>query len=360
MSQQTKTYVPGRSIDEARLLSGMEEILKVGSNENVLGPSPRAMAAVEAALHDIHLYPGQEESLLMQKLAAWIGGGLTEDHFVTGNGSCDVLRMITHTFVGQGGKTVIPAATFGMYQFLVSMYGREAVTVPLKDYTIDLQAVLEAIDEDVRLVFICNPNNPTGTTVTHEQVGAFLAQVPPHLVVVFDEAYMEFADDPDFPRMVEYVQAGHKIVVTRTFSKLHGLASLRIGYGFGHPDLIAAIRRNKLVFNSGRLAYIGAAAAVDDEEHIVATLDMVRQGREYFYRAFDELGLRYVPTQSNFIFLHHLPVDAATICEKAIKRGIILRRTDFFGLPDDIRITIARQHENERVVQALREILQDG
>ncbi len=355
-----KVYVQGRSIEDAQQVSGMTEIIKVGSNENVLGPSPKAQAAIAGTLTDMHLYPDRHEDTLLQKIAERLGGDLTIANFVSGNGSCDVLRMITQTFIGPGNKALIAAPTFSMYDLLVTMFDGESQLVPLEDYTVDLDGLADAVDEDVSLIFVCNPNNPTGTIVTHEQVAAFLAKIPPGIVVVFDEAYMEFADDPDFPRMTEFIAAGYDVLVTRTFSKLHGLASLRVGYGFGRVDLMDRVRQHKLHFNSGRLAYLGAAAAVDDEDHIQRSLEMVRNGRQYFYRQFDEMGINYLPTQSNFLFLTDLPLDANLICDEALKMGVILRPTDPFGLPNNIRITIARQAENERVVEVLARILENG
>lgn len=355
----TKTYVQGCSIEEAQRISGMTDILKVGSNENVLGASPKAKQAIINALADAHLYPDRHEDTLLEKLAARIGGGLAASHFVSGNGSCDVLRMIVQTFIEPGKNAVIAAPTFSMYELLVDMFGGKAVFVPLKNFTVDLDALAAAVDENTALAFVCNPNNPTGTIVTHDQAVSFLDKLPPTLITVFDEAYMEFAEDPNFPRMTEFVAQGRPVLVTRTFSKLHGLASLRVGYGFGREDLMAQVRRHKLHFNSGRIAYLGAAAAVDDEEFIVESLDMVRNGRRQFYRAFDEMGLHYLPTQSNFLFLTDLPMDANEICAQAMQKGVILRPTNPFGLPDNIRITIARKEENERVIHALSEILGD-
>jgi histidinol-phosphate aminotransferase len=210
----------------------------------------------------------------------------------------------------------------------------------------------------VKLIFVCNPNNPTGTIVTHGQMAEFLAQIPPGIITVCDEAYMEFADDPDFPRMTEFIGQGYDVLVTRTFSKLHGLASLRVGYGFGRVDLMNRVRQHKLHFNSGRLAYLGAAAALADEEHITVSLEMVRNGRTFFYEQFDEMGINYLPTQSNFIFLTDLPLDANAICDLAMQQGVIMRPTDPFGLPNHIRITIAREEENARVVGVLKGIIE--
>ena len=355
----TKKYVQGRSIEEAQRISGMTDILKVGSNENVLGASPKAKQAIISALADAHLYPDRHEDTLLEKLAARLGGGLTASNFVSGNGSCDVLRMIVQTFIKPGKNAVIAAPTFSMYELLVEMFGGVAVFAPLKDFTVDLDGLAAAVDENTALAFICNPNNPTGTVVTQDQAASFLDKLPPNLITVFDEAYMEFAEDPNFPRVTEFIADGRPVLVTRTFSKLHGLASLRVGYGFGREDLMVKVRQHKLHFNSGRIAYLGAAAAVDDEEFIVESLDMVRNGRRQFYRAFDEMGLHYLPTQSNFLFLTDLPMDANEICDRAMQRGVILRPTNPFGLPDNIRITIARKEENERVIQILREILSD-
>ncbi|MGB2964203.1 MAG: histidinol-phosphate transaminase [Anaerolineales bacterium] len=352
-----KTYVQGKSIEEAQRLSGMTEIIKVGSNENVLGPSPKAQEAIVSALPDAHLYPDRHEDALLKKLAHQIGSGLEISNFISGNGSCDVLRMITQTFIEPGKKTLIAAPTFSMYEILTLMFGGDTVFVPLKDFTVDLDGLLGAIDETTALIFVCNPNNPTGTFVPHGQVESFLKKIPKGVVTVFDEAYMEFADDPEFPRMIEFINAGYDVLVTRTFSKLHGLASLRVGYGFGRGDLMEKVRRQKLHFNSGRLAYLGAAAAVDDKEFISMSLKMVQDGRHYFYQAFDDIGIHYLPTQSNFIFLTDLPMDANYICDEAMKKGVIVRPTNPFGLPDNIRITIARKEENERVVEVIREII---
>jgi histidinol-phosphate aminotransferase len=331
-------------------------LLKLSSNENPLGPSPCAMAILQETLTQLSRYPGEEEATLLQKLALRLGNGLTESELIVGNGSADVLRMMTHTFLPSGAKAVIAGPTFALYETLVQMFGGQPVIVPLRNYTVDLQRVLDAIDERVRLVFICNPNNPTGTMVTHQDVGAFLAQVPPQVTVVLDEAYMEFANHPDFPRMTEYIQAGCNVLVTRTFSKLHGLAGLRIGYGFGRSELIAQVRRHQMPFNTSRPAYLAATAALDDETHLTRTLTMSQEGRAYYARLLPALGFDYLPTHSNFIFLPKLPCTAAHLCAVALQQGVMLRRTDSFKLPDNVRITIARAHENARVIEILQEI----
>ena len=317
----------------------------------------RRESAMDAAM-SIYEEEGYH-AITMEKIAERLGGGLKSSQFVSGNGSCDVLRMIIQTFIEPGKNAVIAAPTFSMYELLVEMFGGEVIFAPLKNFTVDLDALAAVVNKNTVLAFVCNPNNPTGTIVSHQQTLSFLEKLPPHVITVFDEAYMEFVEDPNFPRVTEFISQGRSVLVTRTFSKLHGLASLRVGYGFGRPDLMEKVKKNKLVFNSGRLAYLGAAAAVDDEEHISRSMEMVRNGRRQFYRAFDKMGLHYLPTQSNFLFLTDLPMDANEICNLAMQKGVILRPTQPFGLPDNIRITIAREKENERVIQSLIEILGD-
>ena len=339
-------------------LTGLHDkhYLKLSSNENVLGPSPQALAALAAALPETHRYPGEDEAILLQKLAAHIGPGLSAEHFIVGNGSSDVLRTIAQTWLRPGSKAVIAAPTFALYSKLITTFDSQPVIAPLHNYAVDLGAVLDAIDAQTRLVFICNPNNPTGTFVTHAEVGAFLAALPPHVTAVFDEAYAEFADDPRFPRMAEYIQAGYNLVVTRTFSKLYGLAGLRVGYCFGRTDLIAQMRSRQFPFYCSHLAYRGAAAALDDEAFIARSLALVRSGRADYQRALPTLGLRQLPNQSNFIFLSDLPCPATTICAQALQQGVMLRRTEAFNLPDNVRITLAHPQENAQVIELLRQI----
>jgi histidinol-phosphate aminotransferase len=331
-------------------------LLKLSSNENVLGPSPLALSALAMAIQEAHRYPVEEEEILARKLVERIITPLTTDHLLIGSGSGDVLRMIAQSFLQPGDKTVIAGPTFNLYEDLTLRYGCRPELAPLRHYTVDLPRVLAAIDDTVRLVFICNPNNPTGTIVTHAEVGAFLSALPAHVIAVFDEAYMEFADDPAFPRMLDYVQMGYPLLVTRTFSKLHGLAGLRIGYAFGRADLIAQVRQMKLPFHSSRTAYVAAAAAVDDQAHIGQSVAMVQGARDYYSRVLQELEIDYLPTQSNYILLTKLPLPTETITRVALEQGVMLRRGEVFNLPGTLRITLARPHENERVIETLNAI----
>ena len=352
-----KQYVQGKTHEDVARVAQTSDIIKVGSNENILGPSPKAVAAAAEAFKNAHLYPSNQEVILTDKLAAHVGGELTRDNFTTGNGSSDVLRQIVNAFIGSGDKALICKPTFAMYEILVAMRGGETVNVPHKNFAIDLEAMGRAVDEKTKLVFVCNPNNPTGLTVTHEAFKAFLEGLPEHVVVILDGAYREFADDPAMPRELELIDAGYTIIATRTFSKLYGLAGLRVGYGFGPTNLMAKVRAEKIHFNSSHIAFVAATAALEDKVHGEASLAMTRTAREQYYQAFTDMDIPYFPTQANFILFWDVPVDAGHLCDEAMKRGLILRQADVWDLPEMVRITFAREHENERIIEALRDII---
>jgi len=336
----------------------MSELVRLGSNENMLGPSPLALEAIRNACAEAHLYPTDQDQILKEKLSAAIGHGVNVDQFVLGNGSGDVLRMIAQTYVSPGSQVVLPTPTFSSYKRVTKLHGGEVIEVPLKDYQIDLQGLLCAITPQTTLLFLCNPNNPTGQIVTHDQMGGFLAQVPEHVTVVVDEAYIDFVEDPAFPRVTEFLGAGYNIIVARTFSKVYGLASLRVGYGFGKLERIAPVRDRRHTFESGRMAYVGAAAALSDEVHIVNTIDMVRSGREYLYEALSKIGLKYLHSEAFFVLLTDLPLDAQYIVDEALKQGVILRHTTVFDMPGYVRISVGRPQDNQRAIEALTNILE--
>jgi histidinol-phosphate aminotransferase len=335
----------------------MTDKLILLSNENVLGPSPLAIAAAQQALGEMHLYSNDVEIVFLEALVRHHGAGLTSANFTSGNGSTDVLRMIVQAFMQPGANSVIAAPTFGIYASLTTLYGGTPIIVPLRDYTVDLPAMLAAVNEQTRLVFVCNPNNPTGTFVTHAALEAFLDQLPSHVTLVLDEAYREFADDPQLPRAEEWVTAGRNVIVSRTLSKLYGLAGLRAGYGFARPDFISRIRRYHQRHNSGRPTWFGAAAALQDHHFVARTLQMARASRAFYDKELPKLGIGYVPTQANFILLRDLPLPAAEIVHKAEAQGVVLNHTAWAGLPENVRITFARPHENKRVVETLHSII---
>ncbi|MDE3077280.1 MAG: aminotransferase class I/II-fold pyridoxal phosphate-dependent enzyme, partial [Chloroflexota bacterium] len=285
-----------------------------------------------------------------------LGPAVAPENIVLANGASDLLQLIVHAYVRPGDIVLIPTPTFNVYAVRSQLSQGQVVKVPLKGYTIDLAAVLGALG-GARVVFICNPNNPTGTIVTHAELLEFLAHVPPEVLVVLDEAYMEFVDRPDFPRSLEYFSNGRQIIICRTLSKLYGLAGLRIGYGIAPAGLAARVREQKLTFHHGRLPLIAAAAALDDSDYEDRSREMVRSGRVFLREQFAALGLTCVPSEGNFVLLDDLPVSGDVLAAEALKRGVIVRDASSFGLPRAVRITVGRAEDNRRVLDVIREII---
>ena len=334
------------------------EPARLGSNENLLGPSPMALKAIQETVSNAHIYATVEDKKLQEKLVARVGRGLTADQLVLGNGSGDVLRGIIQAHILPGDEIVIPTATFAIYKRAGSEHRANVIEIPLADdYQIDYDGLLAAVTPKTKLIFLCNPNNPTGLITTHTQMRSFLERCPNYVTVVVDEAYIDFADDPNFPDMMEFINEGFPVIVTRTFSKLYGLASLKAGYGFGNTERMAPVRERRHVHQSGLMMYAGASAALDDEEHVVNTLDMAQEGRAFIYKELDRLGLSYLPTQALFVLLTDVPLDAQLIVDEALEDNVILRHTHVFGMPGYVRFSIGRQQDNERGIAALERIL---
>lgn len=328
--------------------------LRICYNENLLGPSPKAVAAMSAAMEESHLYPDGLETRLTQRLVQHLDAGLNEDNLVVGNGCSDVLRMVTNALMDPGDTAVIADNSFLLYQRFVTAVGGRTIVVPMQQHTHDLDAMLDAIDANTKLVFICNPNNPTGTYVSRTAVTRFLENVPSRVTVVLDEAYIEFTDAADFPDAIELINAGYKnVITTRTFSKIYGLAGIRVGYGVGAPGVMAQVRTQRLIFNNSRLAYLGAIAALDDTEHVRKSVALAQNGRRYFQEAFNQLGYECLPSQSNFVYVLDLPVEAATLCAQLDAAGIRLRAANGDLFPNNLRITVSHHADNERVMAAL-------
>jgi histidinol-phosphate aminotransferase len=363
-------YVAGRPIEEVQEEYGLTDVIKLASNENPLGASPLAVAAFQRTLADANRYPGTGDRHLREKLAAWYnarcGGGFKREHFLTGNGISDILRMIFESFVfaesGNGrcaGEVVYSTPTFPLYRILAQRYGGACIPVPHRAYHHDLPAMREAITPDTRLVILCNPNNPTGTVIGRGEVEEFLAAVPPQVVVVFDESYYELVEDAEYSNAHEYVLGGRdQVLLLRGFSKVHGLAGLRIGYAVGTPAMIEYLHHAQLVFNTGDPVMYAAMAALDDAAHLDRVRALIHAERQFLYRALSDLDIAFVPTEANFILLVDLPREAAWLEHELLKRGVIVRVPAGFGLPDALRVTIGTHAENERFVAALRDTLE--
>jgi len=352
-----KPYVPGKPIEALEREYGIRDSIKLASNENPLGPSPLGVAALQAALNGLHRYPDDGGHHLTAALAdRW---SVDPAAIVLGNGSDEILTLLARAFLRPGDTAVIPRPSFLMYELVVRWAGAECVFVPLKEMTIDPAALLTAIDDRCRLVFLCNPNNPTGTVITREAFETFLQKIPPGVVVVLDEAYGEFVCDPDSPNGVDYIHGDRPVVVLRTFSKAFGLAGLRIGYGLMPPEVAAVLHQVRPPFNVGIPAQVAATAALGDTAFLEKTRQLTRTGLDDLARAMDRLGLRWFPTEANF-FLIDVGMSADAVYDWLLAKGVIVRAMTAYGYPNYIRVSIGLPEENMRLIRALEQILPKG
>jgi histidinol-phosphate aminotransferase len=347
-------YPPGMPIEELERELGIRDSIKLASNENPLGPSPKALAAIAAALASLHRYPDGSAFYLKRRLAERLGVAFEE--LVVGNGSNEIIELVVRTFLRPGDEAVMADQAFVVYRLVVQAAGGTPRIVPLRDFTHDLEAIAAAICPRTRLVFLANPNNPTGTIFRRTAWETFLRRVPSHVVVVADDAYAEYVDDPEYPDTIRSRGDGSVAVVTlRTFSKLYGLAGLRVGYGVASPAVIDAIGRIRQPFNVNSLALVGALAALDDEEHVRRTLALNRDGMAYLVAAFRRLGLEHVPSAANFVLVR--VGEAGRAYQALLRRGVIVRPMDVYGFPAHMRVTVGTRAENERFVEALAAVL---
>jgi histidinol-phosphate aminotransferase len=347
-------YEPGKPIEELERELGIHDAIKLASNENPLAPSERVQKAVVAALGTLNRYPDGSGFYLRQALAK--KHGVTPEHVMLGNGSNELIELLVHAFMRPGDEAIVPHPSFVVYPMSVQAAGGIRVVVMLKDYRLDLEAMARAITPLTKLVFIANPNNPTATIVTAAEVEQFMTRVPERTIVVFDEAYIEFALGPDFPDALAYVRQGRKVVVLRTFSKAASLAGLRVGYGLADPDAVGLLNRIRPPFNVNSLAQVAALAALEDESHVLECVRLIEAGRHFLYDEFKALGLRYVPSRANFILVD-VGRSAAEIYQKLLREGVIVRPMTSFGMETALRITVGTPEENRRLVKALRAVL---
>ena len=347
-------YPPGKPIEELERELGIRDSIKLASNENPLGPSPKAVAAITAALRNLHRYPDGSAFYLKRRLVARLG--VSEDELVVGNGSNEIIELAVRTFLRPGDEAVMADQAFVIYRLVVQAAGGTSRVVPLRDFTHDLEAMAAAVTPRTRLVFLGNPNNPTGTIFRRRAWEAFLRAVPRHLLVVADDAYAEYVEDPEYPDTIRERGDGRVPVLSlRTFSKLYGLAGLRIGYGVAPAPVIDALERIRQPFNVNALALAGALAALDDEEHVRRTLATNRAGMVFLVDAFRALGLAHVPSAANFVLVR--VGDGARVYEALLRRGVIVRPMAVYGFPEHVRVTIGTEAENARFSTALRAVL---
>jgi histidinol-phosphate aminotransferase len=348
-------YQPGRPIEEVARELGLpaQGIIKLASNENSFGPSPLAVAAMQKAIGGVNLYPDGNAFYLKQKLATKLG--IEPANLILGNGSNEIIEFVGHALLAPGADVVVSQYCFAVYPIVTALFGANLITVPAKNYGHDLPVMLRAITPRTKIVFVANPNNPTGTLAPREEVIRLVNDVPDDVLLVMDEAYIDFQDDP--LDLVSLVRLGTQpnLILMRTFSKIYGLAGLRIGYGIGNPELIATLEKIRQPFNINLLAQTAALAALDDAEHVRKTRSNNFAGLEFFERAFRELKLEFVPSHANFILVR--VGDGQKVFEAMQRQGVVVRPMGGYQLPEWIRISIGTPQKNERCLAALKAAL---
>lgn len=333
---------------------GIRDSIKLASNENPLGPSPMAIRAVEETLAGLNRYPDGSGHHLIQKLSGKLN--ISMENIVIGNGSDDIIGMLAMTFLRPGDEAILPTPSFLMYDIAVKSIGATPVYAPLNALSIDLDGIRELITPNTRMIFICNPNNPTGTIVARKEFDAFIDTIPEDIIVVLDEAYIEFVRDPNSVSAVRYAKLDRPVVALRTFSKVYGLAGLRVGYGIMPGKIAGLINRVRHPFNVNTLAQIGAAAALEDKKFIENTIRLVHEGLDFLFDSLDASGIDYFPTQANF-FLVNVQRDANEVFEKMLQMGIIVRSMVSYGYPEYIRVNVGLPDENKRLMDGLKRVL---
>jgi len=344
-------YQPGKPIEELEREFGIVGAVKLASNENALGPSPRALAALAAALPEVHRYPDGASFALRHKLASRLE--VTPAQLVLGAGSDEILELLAKAFLRPQDEVVYAWPSFAMYPIVIQGAGARGVAVPLTSGLVhDLPALGAAVNERTRLVFVCNPNNPTGTSVGAEAFERFVAQLPSEVLLVVDEAYCEYAQRPDFPNALPWIARRPATIVLRTFSKIYGLAGLRVGYGIASSELVGYLERARHPFNVSLLAQVAALAALEDVAHVQASQRNNREGLAFLHQALAALGIEVTPSDANFV----LARTGIGTYEQLLREGVIVRAMGGFGLPEHVRITVGLPEENRRLVAALERL----
>lgn len=348
-------YPPGKPMDELRRELGLEDIIKLASNENPLGPSPRAMEAVKQATSSLHRYPDGSAYALKRAIAGL--HGVPPEGVVLGNGSNELIELLVRVLVRPGCEVISSEPSFLVYRNAVQVSGGTNVIIPLSGYRHDLASIERSVTPRTRLIFLDNPNNPTGSIMDRGKFDKFLRSLPDHVVVVLDEAYIEFVENKGLTASgIDYIGKNQRVVALRTFSKAYGLAGLRVGFGVMETVLAGYLERVRQPFNVNSLAQAGALAALEDEDHLRKTLEMTRNGKAYLISSLASLGCRALPSETNFILVD-VGVDGKKLFEMMLAKGVIIRAMGAYGFPDHIRISVGTSEENERCIKSLASTL---
>jgi len=346
-------YAPGKPIEEVEREYGIANSVKLASNENPLGPAPKALEAIRANLGQLHLYPDGDCFYLKNSLANRLR--VAPDEIIFGNGSNEIIELAARTFMRVGDEAVMARQAFIVYKLIVQAVGGVAREIPLRNFTHDLDAIANAVSPKTRIVFLANPNNPTGTIYRRAEWERLLDRLPEEVLIIADEAYFEYVGDPEYPDSLRYHDRGKTIITLRTFSKLYGLAALRIGYGVASRDVIALMQRVRQPFNVNAVAQWAALAALDDEEHARRSLEANRQGMEFLNLELTRLGLPYVPSHGNFVLVR--VGNGNEVFQRLLSQAVIVRPMGAYEFPEYVRVTVGTMEENRRFIEALGRII---
>lgn len=352
---QIKPYIPGKPIEEVQREYGLSDIIKLASNENPLGPSPKAIDAMKQAIEKVGLYPDGNCFALRKAVSEHLG--VQPENLSFGTGSDELIRQIGNAFLEPGDCVVQGDPSFSQYEGAATVNGCPCRKAPVNDdFTYNVDALIDCIDERTKLVYIANPNNPTGTMMTAKDAEKLLSHLPKRAILVLDEAYYEYIEHPDFPNAIPWALEGKNVILLRTFSKIYALAGLRLGYAISNPELISYIERVRLPFNVNSIVQAGAMASIADKEHVERTKKLNAEGKQYFYNEFGRIGLPYTPSETNFVWVD-LKQDSKKVFVELLKRGVIIRTGDIFGNPTYARVTTGLPEQNTRFISALEEVL---
>ncbi|HCC68698.1 MAG TPA: histidinol-phosphate transaminase [Nitrospiraceae bacterium] len=343
-----KPYIPGKPLEELERELGIKGSIKLASNENPLGPSPSAIKAVSKSLKGLNRYPDGSGYYLKKVLSERLQ--VSPEEIILGNGSNEIIEVAIRTVLLPGDEAIMAHPSFVVYPMIVQAMGGKSIVLPLKDWRYDLYAMASKITGKTRVIFIANPNNPTGTINTKEEMDNFMEKVPDGVLVIVDEAYCEYVEAPDYADSFKYFRQGKDILILRTFSKIYGLAGLRIGYGIAKSSLIKEMNKVRQPFNTNSAAQKAAIAALSDTEHIMKSMEINREGKEYLYKELKGLKIDFVPTEANFVYLIFKDIDSTELYEKMLRCGVIVRPVG----PKEIRVTIGLPEENRRFMEAMK------
>jgi histidinol-phosphate aminotransferase len=347
-------YTPGKPIEEVERQYGIANSIKLASNENPLGPSPKAVKAIKEKLEQLHLYPDGDCFYLKKGLGHKLG--VDPERLILGNGSNEIIELAVRTFMRAGDEAVMAQQAFVVYQLVVQAIGGVSRAVPLRDFTHDPEAMARAITAKTRIVFLANPNNPTGTIYRRDAWERFLETVSPEVLVIVDEAYFEYVESSDYPDSMAYHRSGKSLLTLRTFSKLYGLAALRIGYGVGSSkEIIDLMQRVRQPFNVNAAAQWGALAALGDDDHVRRSLEANRKGKEFLRQEIAKLGLEQVPSHANFVLIR--VGNGNEVFEQLLRQGVIVRPMGVYRFPEYVRVTIGTMDENRKFIEALKKVI---